>query len=71
MSQDPYMVNVKEFANMTGLSQKMVRTMCNIKGFPAFRYGTKFHIHSIEAEKWLAEYAKTATIETLKRKDNE
>lgn len=71
MKREPYMVSVKEFANMSGLSQKMVRSICKKEGFPVFRFGAKFYIHSIEAEKWLVEYAKASKIDTLSRKDKE
>lgn len=52
------LVGVKEFAEISGLSDRKTRDLCKINGFPVIRVGQKLLIHAEQAGAWLAEYAK-------------
>lgn len=51
------MMGVKEFAQASGISEKQVRQLCHIEGFPAMNNGNKILIHYRKAGDWLADYA--------------
>lgn len=52
------MVGVKEFSEISGISDRKTRELCRIKGFPVIRVGQKMLIHIAQANDWLADYAK-------------
>lgn len=62
MESSKFMLGVKEFASTSGLSEKLVRQLCHIEGFPAFTSGVKIIIHSPAAKEWLDGYARAATL---------
>jgi len=52
------MVTVKEFAELSGISVKHVRTLTRIDTFPCLKMnGWRLMIHREQAEKWLQEHA--------------
>ncbi|MBQ7497133.1 MAG: hypothetical protein IJU00_04770 [Selenomonas sp.] len=51
------MVSVKEFAAISGLSERGVRRLSHIDSFPCIRAGWKILIHRKWAEAWLADFA--------------
>lgn len=62
MNSGKTMVGVKEFATESGISEKMLRGFCHIKGFPAFNSGVKILIHREAAKRWLADYSTEAEV---------
>lgn len=57
MDTNKIMLGVKEFATVAGLSEKHVRQICHIEGFPAMNSGVKILIHQASAREWLARYS--------------
>lgn len=62
MDGSKFMLGVKEFASSSGLSEKVVRQLCHVDGFPAFTSGVKIIIHSPAARDWLDGYARKTSI---------
>lgn len=62
MDGSKFMLGVKEFAAYSGLSEKLIRQLCHIDGFPAFTSGVKIIIHSTAARDWLEDYARNAVL---------
>lgn len=62
MDGSKFMLGVKEFASFSGLSEKLVRQLCHVDGFPAFSSGVKIIIHSTAAREWLEDYARKSAL---------
>ncbi len=51
------MVTVQEFCQISGMSDRQVRQLTHIEGFPMIRSGWKILIHRERAIAWLADFA--------------
>ena len=51
------MVTVQEFCRISGMSDRQVRQLTHIEGFPMIRAGWKILIHRERAIAWLADFA--------------
>lgn len=68
MVEGPIMVGVKEFARISGIGEKRLRTLAKIDGFPAMRCGgVKIMIHREKAADWLADFVEKEHIEHYRR----
>jgi len=56
---DKFTMTPKEAAQLSGLGINRIRELCHVKGFPAFRNGNRFLIHTDCFREWLAAMAES------------